>query len=262
MTSASCVDQNERFVNDGYVVLREFYDISLDIQPILEGIRYIVESLCNKYEIDVSIHTPEDAMSIGYLALCEKNRKWGGEVYDAVKQIPALVRLVGAYRNDEIFKELRRASVPGVALGGYGIRIDAPHETKYQAAWHQEFPAQLRSVDGVVFWTPLLNITNEMGPIEICVGSHNDGVLSVYSDDGGVGRTGAYALNLIDEEANVSKYVHVAPCTSPGDLILMDYLTIHRSGRNSSVWPRWSIQFRYFNFHDPFGRRTSWRGPV
>ena len=40
----------------------------------------------------------------------------------------------------------------------------------------------------------------------------------------------------------------------------MDYYTLHQSGRNTTDYPRWSIQFRYFDFDNPFGRKTNWKG--
>ena len=40
----------------------------------------------------------------------------------------------------------------------------------------------------------------------------------------------------------------------------MDYYTLHQSGKNKADHPRWSIQFRYFDFDNQFGRETSWQG--
>lgn len=82
-------------------------------------------------------------MTIAYPRLIAKNHSWGGEVYDAVKQIPAFMRLVSNAANDEVFSVLRPGSVPGLAAGGYGIRIDNPGEEKFRAQWHQEFSSQL-----------------------------------------------------------------------------------------------------------------------
>ena len=40
----------------------------------------------------------------------------------------------------------------------------------------------------------------------------------------------------------------------------MDYYTLHQSGKNQADHPRWSIQFRYFDFDNQFGREISWKG--
>ncbi|GGE88704.1 MULTISPECIES: phytanoyl-CoA dioxygenase family protein [Stappia] len=250
----------DAFRKDGYTIIRGFYDPAKQVEPVRQGARWIIEALCRKYGVDAPTATVEDALGPGYLALAAASRAWGGEVYDAVKQIPAFMSLVSDPRNSELFAALRPGAVPGLAAGGYGIRIDAPGEAKFRAPWHQEFPAQLRSPDGIVFWSPLIPVFPELGPVELAVGSHKEGIVPVWEDDGGVGKTGAYALRLDREEERLARYQHAAPLTEPGDLILMDFLTLHQSGQNRSDIPRWSMQFRYFNYADPLGEKLSWKG--
>ena len=248
------------FQQDGYAILPGFYDYDTQITPILGCIRRIIEMVADKYDVDASCSTPQEAMTQGIMAIAAKNRAWAGEIYDAVKQIPAFMQLVSHPENAELFKSLRPGSEPGIAAGGYGIRIDFPSEDKYRAYWHQEFPAQLRSPDGIVYWTPLLPVTSDMGPVEICPGSQKEGIVPVEQDDGGVGKGGAYALRLSNEKERLAKYQSVAPLTKPGDLIVMDFLTLHQSGANRAAHPRWSMQFRWFNFNNPVGARIGWKG--
>jgi len=250
----------EQFARDGFTILRGFYGRTMMIDPIREGARRIVAALCAKYGVDAPTATADEAMGPGYMALARANRAWGGEVYDAVKQIPAFMRLVSDARNDDVFRALRPASEPGLAAGGYGIRIDSPGEDKFRAPWHQEFPAQLRSPDGLVYWSPLVSIIPEIGPVELAVGSQREGIVPVYRDDAGIGKSGAYALRLDQEAARLARYPHASPVTEPGDLIVMDFLTLHQSGENVSDRPRWSMQWRMFNFADPLGVKLSWRG--
>lgn len=259
MTSEMQIDRPS-FERDGFTIIRGFYDYQRQVAPIRDGIRWIIQTLGEKYGVDAPAGTVEEALGPGYLALAAANRAWGGEVYDAVKQIPAFMSLVSDPRNADVFRALRPDAVPGLAAGGYGIRIDAPGEEKFRAPWHQEFPAQLRSKDGVVFWSPLIPISAEHGPVELAIGSHKEGLVPVRSDDGGIGKSGAYALRLDREEERLARYEHAAPLTAPGDLIVMDFLTLHQSGLNISNMPRWSMQFRYFNFNDPTGVKLSWKG--
>jgi hypothetical protein len=250
----------QTFTRDGYCVLPGFYDLETQIAPIQRGIQRIVALVAEAHGVEAPCDTPQAAMTEGIMAISAANRAWAGEVYDAVKQIPAFMQLVSHEKNAEVFRALRPGGTPGLAAGGYGIRIDFPSEDKFRAYWHQEFPAQLRSPDGVVFWSPLLPVTPEMGPVEICPGSHSEGIVPVERDDGGVGKTGAYALRLSDEANRLSRYNPIAPLSGPGDLILMDFLTLHQSGANRAPYPRWSMQFRWFNFDHPVGRRIAWAG--
>ena len=250
----------EQFDRDGYVILPDFYDLENEIKPIQEGIRVVIELMARKHGIVGSFETAQEAMSQCYPKIIALNRAFGGEIYDAVKQIPEFVALVASRRNVNLFEALRPGSKAGVAAGGYGIRIDNPDEDHFRAYWHQEFPAQLRSYDGLVYWSPLLSVTQDMGPVQLARGSHANGLAPTYEDDGGIGRSGAYALRLRDEKNLIQKYEIVAPLTKPGDLLVLDFFVMHQSGYNVSTSPRWSMQSRYFNFRDPLGVKISWKG--
>ena len=251
---------SEAFHDNGYLVLPGFYDYEAEIRPIQLAIQDLIRIIAEDAGIDAPCDTPEAALSNGVSALVANDRSLGGRLYDAVKQIPEFVALVASPRNRDLFRRLRPGSVPGIAAAGFGIRMDLPGEDRFRAFWHQEFPAQLRSLDGIVFWSPLISIVPDLGPVEIARKSHLAGPLPVYDDLGDGDREGAYRLRLANEAEVLSGYDIVAPCTEPGDCIVIDYLTLHQSGRNVSDQARWSIQFRYFNFLDPTGRRVEWTG--
>ena len=252
----------EDFARDGYLFLPDFYDLQRDIEPVQEGIYRLIGEVADRHAITLSRPSfSHENFDGAFLDLIAVDRSYGAEVYDAVKQIPAFIRLVADTRHEELMKELRPGSLPGIAAGGYGIRIDNPTEDKFRANWHQEYPAQLRSLDGIVLWSPLVPITKERGPVRMCVGSHRDGLRPVTRlDPRNPAKQGAYGLTLVNEETLVSSYEQIEPLSKPGDLIVMDFLTLHESGANRSNRSRWSMQFRYFNFLEPTGRSHGWRG--
>ena len=253
-------DQREAFAADGVLVLPGFYDLASLIEPVQRGIHDVIGQVMARHGIANDRPVCEAVeFDAGYTKLIALDRAYGGEVYDAVKQIPAFMRVVTHPANERVMRELRSSCVPGLAAGGYGIRIDNPGEDRFRTLWHQEYPAQLRSLDGIVFWSPLVPITSELGPVAVCTGSHRDGPVPVRITTE-AGRQGAYALSLDDESARVSRYPHQAPLTKPGDLILLDFLLLHASGHNRAQRSRWSMQFRYFNFADATGRGHAWKG--
>ncbi|KQY49726.1 phytanoyl-CoA dioxygenase family protein [Lysobacter sp. Root494] len=253
--------QRDAFHRDGFLVIRAFYDVQADIAPIQLGIRRVIGQVLLRHGITNTCRTAADAsFDDDYQALIAKDRSFGGEVYDAVKQIPAFTRLLGKPEHETLFALLRPGSIPGIAAGGSGIRIDNPGEDQYRAEWHQEYPSQLRSLDGLVFWSPLVEMTNELGPVRFCPGSHLAGPQPVHTHASGNGKTGAYAVRLRDEQQLLERYPQVAPLMSPGDLAVVDFLTLHASGYNTSRRSRWSMQFRYFNFAEPTGMSHGWKG--
>ncbi|HEY4376800.1 MAG TPA: hypothetical protein VGM93_06560, partial [Acidimicrobiales bacterium] len=215
----------DRFHEDGYIVVPGFYDVDRDVEPIRRAIFDVIGIVADDHGVVLDRRPYEpDRFDDGYLALKQADRRLAGVVYDAVKQLSPFSRLVASPANEELFGRLRPGALAGVAGGGSGIRIDNPDEDRYRAWWHQEYPAQFRSLDGLVLWSPLRPVTPELGPIEICVGSHGDGLVQVESDTSS-GRAGAYALRLVDEEAVVARYRTVAPLAVPGDLVALDFLT-------------------------------------
>lgn len=254
--------QVAEFHRNGVLVLNGFYDLERDIRPIQKAIYEIIGLVIANYDLPItrSDFSPE-CFDAGFQQLIAANRAYGSEVYDAVKQIPAFIRLVGHPVHEQLFRELRPGSSPAVAAGGYGIRIDNPNEDRFRANWHQEYPAQLRSLDGLVYWSPLVPVTEELGPVEFCPGSQVEGAIPVYTrDKNNPEKSGAYSLTLKDEEHLLKKYPHVNPLTNPGDLVIVDFLVLHASGYNRSERSRWSMQLRYFNFAEPTGRAHGWKG--
>ena len=252
--------QVAEFHRNGVLVVPSFYDPESDILPIQHAVYRVIGQVMKRHSIpDARPAFSMEHFDDGYQSLIALDRSYGSEIYDAVKQIPAFVRLLADSRHEELFKALRPGSIPGIAGGGFGIRIDNPREDRFRAEWHQEYPSQLRSLDGLVFWSPLVHMTPDLGPVQFCLGSHIDGAVPVLTRPEG-GKTGAYALRLKGEANLLERYPQIAPLTTPCDLVIVDFLTLHASGFNHSNRSRWSLQFRYFNFAHPTGLAHGWKG--
>lgn len=254
-------DQIEQFKCDGFLLLRNFYSVE-QIEPICRRTYEIIGQVIDEYNLPITRKPyAYETFDDGYLDVIKINRRYGGVIYDAVKQIPTFLRLVAEQQNEELFNLLRPGAVAGVAAGGFGIRINNPFEEKYRAAWHQEYPGQLRSLNGLVFWSPLIHVQPENGPVDILVASHHEGLLPLIKNQSDIPeQTGGYAARLHNEQSVVAKYNMVAPCISPGDVLIMDFMVLHRSGQNISNRALWSMQFRWFDFSEPVGRKHSWVG--
>ena len=255
------VEQLAAFTRDGFVVVPAFYEPT-EVELVQSGIHTLIGLVIEELDLPID-HAPfkSEVFDSGFQELIAHDRVLGGRIYDAVKQIPAFIRLVASTKNEAVMRQVRGTDYPALAAGGYGIRIDNPNEARFRAAWHQDYPAQIRSLDGLVFWSPLLPMTEELGPVEFCKGSHQDGLAPVHAvDSSNPAKTGAYGLTLAGEAQRVEKYEKVAPLTQPGDLVLVDFLTLHRSGENRGSRSRWSMQIRWFNFAEPTGKRLGWPG--
>jgi hypothetical protein len=256
-------EQREAFNRQGFLLLPRFYDLEAEIRPIQRALYQIIGLVAEQHQLQLE-RPPfaPDTFDAGYNALIARDRSVGSAVYDAAKLIPAFLRMLAGGNNERLFAAMRNTDAVGIGAASFGIRIDNPREAQFRSQWHQEFLYQPQSLDGLVFWSPLVEIQPAMGPVEVCIGSHRDG-LCVYRKGGKyANKSGAYRIGLADEAAVVERYGKAAPLTRPGDLLILDYLTLHQSGVNVSERSRWSMQFRLFNFREPTGRKLGWRPSV
>jgi Protein involved in biosynthesis of mitomycin antibiotics/polyketide fumonisin len=249
------------FEENGFLVLPGFY-ARADVEAVQRGAYEVIGAVMLRHGVrDTRPPFAPETFDAGYMELIAQNRAWGGEIYDLVKEIPAFTRLTAHPAHEELMRQLRPGSIPRLPAGGSGIRIDNPNEDRFRAMWHQEYPAQLKSPDGLVFWSPLVPVTEDLGPVIFAPGSHREGQIPVFNaDPEKAGRTGAYALKLVGEAKLLEKYGQVAPLSSPGDLVILDFLVLHASGYNRGNRPRWSMQFRYYNLANETGRGHGWTG--
>lgn len=259
------IDDSDRkfFAEEGYLLIKGFYDFDADILPILQDIHRIIGLVAERHGIALArAHFTPDGFDEGYATLLSTNRRLAGEVYDLVKQIPSFLRLISHPKAEALFRDIRGTDHAGIGAASYGIRIDNPNEEKFRSHWHQEFVFQPQSIDGVVFWTPLLPIKPELGPVVVLPRSNRDGLCTYVRGTTYADKVGAYQIGIHDEESVVARYDHIAPLTDPTDLLIMDFLTIHGSGYNVSDRSRWSVQSRFFNFNDPIGMKVGWRASI
>lgn len=256
-------DQVNEFDTNGMLIIKDFYDIAKEIIPVQSAIYQIIGFVIARHSIEF-YREPFNGGNFdnGYLELISINRNFGAEVYDLVKQIPAFIRLISSKKAEDLFCYLRTTDAPGIGAASYGIRIDNPFEGQYRSQWHQEFLFQPQSLDGIVLWTPLIPITSKLGPVMVCAGSHKNGLCMYSKSQAYANKSGAYKIGIHKESDIVSRYRQVEPLIEPGDLMIMDFLTIHQSGFNTSNRSRWSVQSRFFNFKEEVGAKIGWKASI
>jgi len=131
-----------------------------------------------------------------------------------------------------------------------------------ESAWHQEYHSQLSSVRAVTAWFSLVPVTADMGPVELLRGSHAEGLRSVRClDPMNVHKNYAGTFELRDVGELTSKYALARHETEAGDVLFLDFLTVHQSGYNrDAARSRISSQVRYFDMMEPGAVANDWVG--
>jgi hypothetical protein len=244
MQCPDIVDFVSSLRESGFCLIKDFIDTSqLQSEALTLSDLLIDHYHINRFEDDSASRLSNNINSIASF-----DRTYLSHFYNAVKSLPSLAQIVASQLNLELLNELppgdSKATIYGPVHGGAGIRINMPNEEQYLADWHQDFTTQMLSRSGFVFWIPLVHVDISMGPVILLEGSHKLGPKKIMIDTGREGSI-AYNYKIAGIDSIVNQYKQISLCSDPGDLLIMDYHLIHRSGYNRSNSPLISVQYRY-----------------
>ena len=116
-------------------------------------------------------------------------------------------------------------------LVSFSSRATASNDNYWRVPAHQDWPSTQGSINGLTCWTPLVDVGDLLGPLEVVPGSHLDGLLD--HEDDGVPKLVGETMNFLPIPMEI------------GDALFFSNFTIHRSGLNQSDLIRWTAHFRY-----------------
>ena len=124
--------------------------------------------------------------------------------------------------------------------------------------WHQDYgatdPSQ-NNLDMVTAWIPLTSSNTHKGGIELIPRSTKLGWLEHRRGDRGPEVKEQILQRALKDNCDLKS---VKLNTHPGDIILFDQYTLHRSSINLSNKIRWSIDMRYVSHGSESGRPGMW----
>lgn len=103
---------------------------------------------------------------------------------------------------------------------------------------HQDFPSIQGSLDGLVIWIPLVDVDANRYPLEVIPGSQKYGVLPSIESNSSSWEVKPECYNEVD-------FIPVE--CEVGDVIFMNYFTVHRSSQNGDHRLRLACSTRYDN---------------
>lgn len=118
-------------------------------------------------------------------------------------------------------------------LVSYSSKKLAKNDNYWKVPVHQDWPSTQGSLNGLTLWIPLVDVTQELGPLEISPGSHLMGKQE-HIESYGVPVMKKIDWNFMPVPMEV------------GDVLAFSNFLVHRSGTNITEDKiRWSIHFRY-----------------
>jgi ectoine hydroxylase-related dioxygenase (phytanoyl-CoA dioxygenase family) len=144
--------------------------------------------------------------------------------------------------------KLMKIDINSVSHSNSMIRLDGPSDDKNIYGWHQErsyYKMNNRS-GGIFVWIALVDMTKEIGPLEVCSGSHKSGFIKPN-----VKRKKNGSLQNILPAFYLNKYKKSVKSIriKAGDAIFCNMNTFHKSGKNISGLFRMSFISRFHDSH-------------
>ncbi len=128
----------------------------------------------------------------------------------------------------------------------FNSRYLAVEEHYWRQREHQDWRYLQGSLDSVVIWLPLVDMTPELGCLQVLPRSHLQGLLD--SD------TSQSYGRIKPELINDSEFTTVGG--RRGDALIFSAFLVHRAGENITRSIRWSCHFRYGNLaEESFSKR-------
>jgi phytanoyl-CoA hydroxylase len=119
------------------------------------------------------------------------------------------------------------------------LYFNSPHLAKkeghYKTPAHQDWRSMQGSLNSIVIWIPLIDMTKEIGAVEFIRGSHLNGLAESQPDE--------WYRHI--ESKNLEESAFFAAEVQKGDLVAFSAFTIHRSGNNVTDRIRWSMHVRF-----------------
>jgi len=121
----------------------------------------------------------------------------------------------------------------------FNSRRLAKSEVYYKSPPHQDWRSMQGSLNAIVVWVPLMEISQALGALEIIPGSHLWGLLESREDEWyrrieGIGDDQYQSVEM-----------------NAGDALFFSAFLVHRSGNNVTDSIRWSCHFRYNDLEEP-----------
>ena len=174
----------------------------------------------------------------------DENSNEFSEVYDSSQSSIPVIQLVTSERISEIAAILLRCKLIDLSQFGNMVRMDTPNDVRNKTAWHQEM--QFARNPGLVLWIPLVEITDDIGPLHILEKSHLDGEITIEGHENSDYTTSRVSKCEIPEKI-LEKYKEKAIKINKGDALFFDNMLIHGSGDNTSKRIRFTCQIRFGN---------------
>lgn len=235
-------DMNSSYAADGYLLAKGMFPRD-EIAAFVRQIHDIFDRSARERGIAVKRGEDGRVSDAVLFELFDRHRPTYVACMRAIQNLPLMFALGCSNRILETVRQLGIAqpvlsSRPIVTLSS---RRTSQHIGHWKTPAHQDWRSIQGSLNGVVAWSPLFDVTPALGRLEVVPGSHRLGLMEAESDD--------WYMHVAESRARELTFVPVD--TQAGDMLFFSMFLVHRSGTNTLDTHRYAVQYRYNDAAEP-----------
>lgn len=228
--------KNNTFRENGYLVQKNLINKS-KLHLIKNSIQFLLKKFLTKSILDKT-----NSLDDQLIYLRKRNNNKFGILFDSLQTLAINYEILTTSKVLNKVANLLKTNVATVTLTDVALRLDPPIDERNSLGWHQDssyFRQNEDGKNGVVLWTPVTYISEEMGWLEFLKDSHKIGSLKTKRNKSSKRDIDNKKLQKLKK---ILKYN-----LKLGDTLLMNMDMVHRSGKNYSKKFRISLIGRYHN---------------
>ena len=238
--------------NKGYTIVKNYFRIN-QINLIKKDFFILSKKLFDYHVKDkrVNFKIKKDGFD-SYINYCYKKNNFNSRFYEVVKKLPSFLNLIFSKKNFSLLNNIDKNAKWGMLNKAFGFRFDYPRNNIFTTQLHQDYTSNLGSSSGFVFISSLSKISKNDGAIKVYPGTHKLGLQKIKMSKNIKLRKTRRVL-LADEKEIKKKFKFNYVFMNPGDLLIIDFLTLHESSQNKSKRTRITFISRYIDFFSGTG---------
>jgi phytanoyl-CoA hydroxylase len=233
-------DLRELFDKQGFVHLRGFFN-SQDVEHVRADAKWVFLNQMTSRGLVAQHDIDEREFEQGLFRYFSED---ADGFINCGKTCQHLISLHRLSLHDDLVRQLialgvKRPNICTRPVLYFNSRHLATSEVYYKSPPHQDWRSMQGSLNAMVIWVPLVDISHELGTLEIIPGSHLWGLLDSREDEW---------YRRID---GLSDQQYQSVEVRAGDALFFSAFLVHRSGNNICDSIRWSCHFRYNDLEEP-----------
>lgn len=228
------------FREQGSILLKEFFRRE-EVERVRQDAKRVFLAQLFHYGLISAMDVSEQEFEAALFKFFDSHLP---EFIHAGKQIQHLISLHRLSLDERITNTLAHIGMEFPVISTRPVLyFNSRHLAKEDVYWrvfsHQDWRSMQGSLDSVVVWLPLADVTKELGALEVVPGSHKLGLLTTE------------VVNSFGKVEQFADDDFVTVEVEQGDALIFSSFLVHRSGTNATDSIRWSCHFRYNNLAEP-----------